>query len=129
MVNVYSPEKLWTNKYKNATSSLFCSHVYYMSCSAHIMLILEPNDHSFSSFSVISINQVNVNNNNFTWALISRRSVNRAGTRLFCRGIDINVSTCTTTFDEEKMEYLSNDTKINYFPGSLFEFRRNGTNC
>lgn len=44
------------------------------------------------SISVISINQVNVNNSTFTWALISRRSVFRAGTRFFRRGIDKNVS-------------------------------------
>uniref|UniRef100_A0A1B0D0G2 Phosphatidylinositol-3-phosphatase SAC1 n=1 Tax=Phlebotomus papatasi TaxID=29031 RepID=A0A1B0D0G2_PHLPP len=35
----------------------------------------------------VSINQVNVNGNSFTWTLITRRSVHRAGTRLFCRGI------------------------------------------
>lgn len=40
----------------------------------------------------VSINQVNVNGNNFSWILISRRSIQRAGTRLFCRGIDQNVS-------------------------------------
>lgn len=42
--------------------------------------------------SVISINQVNVNSHQFSWILISRRSVQRAGTRLFSRGIDENVS-------------------------------------
>lgn len=45
--------------------------------------------------TVISINQVNVNNSTFTWALISRRSVQRAGTRFFARGIDKNVSSLT----------------------------------
>lgn len=43
-------------------------------------------------FAVISINQVNVNNSTFMWALISRRSVHRAGARLSCRGIDKDVS-------------------------------------
>lgn len=47
---------------------------------------------NFIYFPVISINQVNVNNSTFTWALISRRSVNRAGTRFFRRGIDKDVS-------------------------------------
>lgn len=42
-------------------------------------------------FPVISINQVNLGST-FTWALISRRSVQRAGTRLYCRGIDKTVS-------------------------------------
>lgn len=41
--------------------------------------------------AVVSINQVNVNNSTFMWALISRRSIYRAGTRFFCRGIDNNV--------------------------------------
>ncbi|XP_062552264.1 phosphatidylinositol-3-phosphatase SAC1 [Armigeres subalbatus] len=36
----------------------------------------------------VSINDVLVNNHSFQWILISRRSVHRAGTRLFCRGID-----------------------------------------
>ncbi|KAI4468153.1 phosphatidylinositide phosphatase sac1 [Holotrichia oblita] len=36
----------------------------------------------------ISINQCMINGYNFTWALISRRSALRAGTRLFKRGID-----------------------------------------
>lgn len=59
---------LFNQKYRNVDDNLICS-----------------------LFAVISINQVNVNNNNFTWALISRRSVNRAGTRLFCRGINAKV--------------------------------------
>ncbi|XP_055604913.1 phosphatidylinositol-3-phosphatase SAC1 [Uranotaenia lowii] len=36
----------------------------------------------------VSVNDVSVNGHNFQWMLISRRSVFRAGTRLFCRGID-----------------------------------------
>lgn len=47
---------------------------------------------SFVSLTVISINQANVNNSTFTWALISRRSIERAGTRFFRRGIDKDVS-------------------------------------
>lgn len=46
----------------------------------------------FILIAVISINQVNVNNSTFTWALISRRSIYRAGTRFFRRGIDKDVS-------------------------------------
>lgn len=41
---------------------------------------------------VVSINTVRVNNHSFTWALISRRMVHRAGTRFFSRGIDKDVS-------------------------------------
>lgn len=43
--------------------------------------------------AVVSINQVNLNNSSFAWILISRRSVHRAGTRFFRRGIDKNVIT------------------------------------
>jgi phosphatidylinositol 4-phosphatase len=35
-----------------------------------------------------------VNGHQFTWSIISRRSIQRAGTRLFYRGIDQHVSTC-----------------------------------
>lgn len=44
------------------------------------------------SLSVVSINQLTINNHPFTLILVSRRSVQRAGTRLFSRGIDRNVS-------------------------------------
>ncbi|XP_017060093.1 phosphatidylinositol-3-phosphatase SAC1 isoform X1 [Drosophila ficusphila] len=36
----------------------------------------------------VSINQVQINGQTFFWSIITRRSVQRAGTRLFCRGID-----------------------------------------
>lgn len=51
----------------------------------------------------VSVNQVNVNGNNFSWILISRRSIQRAGTRLFCRGIDQNVSILISTI---KIQFL-----------------------
>ena len=41
---------------------------------------------------VVSINEVSINGQLFSWILISRRSIKRAGTRLFCRGIDSSVS-------------------------------------
>ncbi|XP_053618131.1 phosphatidylinositol-3-phosphatase SAC1 [Plodia interpunctella] len=36
----------------------------------------------------VSINNVTVNGHQLTWALVSRRSVQRAGTRFFMRGVD-----------------------------------------
>ncbi|XP_033158809.1 phosphatidylinositide phosphatase SAC1 isoform X1 [Drosophila mauritiana] len=36
----------------------------------------------------VSINQVQINGQTFFWSIITRRSVQRAGTRLFCRGSD-----------------------------------------
>ncbi|KAL5277196.1 SACM1L family protein [Megaselia abdita] len=38
----------------------------------------------------VSINQASINNSSFNWIIVTRRSVERAGTRLFCRGIDDN---------------------------------------
>ncbi|KAK9890979.1 hypothetical protein WA026_013317 [Henosepilachna vigintioctopunctata] len=39
----------------------------------------------------VSINQCRINSQDFTWAIISRRSVNRAGTRLFRREMIVPV--------------------------------------
>ncbi|KAH8378820.1 hypothetical protein KR009_001636 [Drosophila setifemur] len=36
----------------------------------------------------VSINQVQINGQTFFWSIVTRRSVQRAGTRLFCRGIN-----------------------------------------
>lgn len=41
----------------------------------------------------VAVNNVTVNGYNFSWILVSRRSVQRAGTRLFRRGIDRYVCT------------------------------------
>ncbi|KAH9642854.1 hypothetical protein HF086_011901, partial [Spodoptera exigua] len=38
--------------------------------------------------AVVSINNVTVNGHALTWSLVSRRSVDRAGTRFFMRGVD-----------------------------------------
>lgn len=61
----------------------------------------------------VSINQVNVNGNNFSWILISRRSIQRAGTRLFCRGIDQNVSIPENLISG--LEYSSTKSTNNFF--------------
>lgn len=57
---------------------------------------------------VVSINQVNVNNNTFSWILISRRSVQRAGTRLFSRGIDTN-GFCSNFVETEQIVEFAGD--------------------
>jgi phosphatidylinositol 4-phosphatase len=44
------------------------------------------------SILVVAISDINVNEHQFGWSIISRRSIQRAGTRLFYRGIDQNVS-------------------------------------
>lgn len=68
-------------------SMLFsCNPIIYCCIQMHVPF------QQIHFFAVISINQVNVNNSTFMWALISRRSVYRAGARLSCRGIDKDVS-------------------------------------
>lgn len=54
---------------------------------------------------VISINQVVINGNQFVWTLITRRSTQRAGTRLFCRGIDQNGHVANFVETEQIVEY------------------------
>jgi hypothetical protein len=68
---------------------------------------------NIKSLSVISINKVTINGHTFSWILISRRSTRRAGTRLFCRGIDVigNVANFVETeqiveFNEEKISFV-----------------------
>ncbi|CAD7090352.1 unnamed protein product [Hermetia illucens] len=53
----------------------------------------------------VSINQANVNGYSFVWTIISRRSVNRAGTRLFSRGIDDNGNCANYVETEQIVEY------------------------
>ncbi|XP_031625272.1 phosphatidylinositide phosphatase SAC1 [Contarinia nasturtii] len=67
----------------------------------------------------ISINQVNVNNSTFTWALISRRSVYRAGTRFFRRGIDKNGDCANFVETEQIVTYLNDKVSFVQIRGSI----------
>ncbi|XP_055709500.1 phosphatidylinositol-3-phosphatase SAC1 [Phlebotomus papatasi] len=67
----------------------------------------------------VSINQVNVNGNSFTWTLITRRSVHRAGTRLFCRGIDQNGNCANYVETEQIVEYLGDKVSFVQTRGSI----------
>ncbi|CAH0597161.1 unnamed protein product [Chrysodeixis includens] len=57
-------------------------------------LLRDYSDQMFSTFTLpviqgfVSINSVVVNGHQLTWSLVSRRSVDRAGTRFFMRGVD-----------------------------------------
>lgn len=53
----------------------------------------------------VSIHQVNVNGHYFSWTLISRRSTERAGTRLFSRGIDHTGNVSNYVETEQLIEY------------------------
>lgn len=50
----------------------------------------------------VSVHALNVNGQPFTWALVSRRSVQRAGTRLFMRGID-ELGRCANFVETEQI--------------------------
>lgn len=62
-----------------------------MFCVVFQLTLIESNSIEKYSHAVVSINQLTINSNQFTLILVSRRSVQRAGTRLFSRGIDRNV--------------------------------------
>uniref|UniRef100_A0A2A4JDW7 Phosphatidylinositol-3-phosphatase SAC1 n=1 Tax=Heliothis virescens TaxID=7102 RepID=A0A2A4JDW7_HELVI len=57
-------------------------------------LLRDFSHHQYSRFTLpliqgfVSINKVTVNGHQLTWSLVSRRCVDRAGTRFFMRGVD-----------------------------------------
>lgn len=53
----------------------------------------------------VSINQVQVNGQTFFWSIISRRSIHRAGTRFFARGIDETGNVANYVETEQIVEY------------------------
>lgn len=68
---------------------------------------------------VISINQVSINGNVFSWILISRRSTRRAGTRLFCRGIDSQGNVSNFVETEQIVEYNGEKVSFVQIRGSI----------
>lgn len=67
----------------------------------------------------LSINQISVNGCNFTWAMISRRSVYRAGTRLFRRGIDKAGNVANFVETEQIVEYQGDRGSFVQIRGSV----------
>lgn len=67
----------------------------------------------------ISINQCMINNYNFTWALISRRSIYRAGTRLFRRGLDKDGNVANFVETEQIVEYQADRSSFVQIRGSI----------
>lgn len=53
----------------------------------------------------IAINQCVVNGHSFSWSIVSRRSVFRAGTRLFTRGVDRDGNVANFVETEQIVEY------------------------
>ncbi|CRL04071.1 CLUMA_CG017184, isoform A [Clunio marinus] len=67
----------------------------------------------------ISINQVSINGHYFSWILISRRSTKRAGTRLFCRGIDNQGNVSNFVETEQIIEYNGEKVSFVQIRGSI----------
>lgn len=53
----------------------------------------------------MSINNVNIAGESFFWSLVTRRSTQRAGTRLFCRGVDEHGYVANFVETEQIVEY------------------------
>ncbi|KAL7028765.1 hypothetical protein ACKWTF_005985 [Chironomus riparius] len=67
----------------------------------------------------ISINDVSINGHIFSWILISRRSTRRAGTRLFCRGIDNDGNVSNFVETEQIVEYNGEKVSFVQIRGSI----------
>uniref|UniRef100_A0A6M2DXH7 Phosphatidylinositol-3-phosphatase SAC1 n=1 Tax=Xenopsylla cheopis TaxID=163159 RepID=A0A6M2DXH7_XENCH len=67
----------------------------------------------------ICINQVRVNGHSITWSLISRRCIYRAGTRLFCRGIDEQGAVANFVETEQIMEFAGDRSSFVQTRGSI----------
>lgn len=67
----------------------------------------------------ISINQCVINGHNFTWAIISRRSVSRAGTRLFRRGVDRDGNVANFVETEQIVEFQGDRASFVQVRGSI----------
>lgn len=66
-----------------------------------------------------SINQCTINGNDLTWSVISRRSLNRAGTRLNRRGIDIDGNVANFVETEQIVEYQGDRASFVQIRGSI----------
>ncbi|XP_063975087.1 phosphatidylinositol-3-phosphatase SAC1 [Diachasmimorpha longicaudata] len=67
----------------------------------------------------ISLNTVVVNGISFNWGIISRRSVHRAGTRLFSRGIDTNGNVSNYVETEQIIEVNGDRSSFVQIRGSI----------
>lgn len=67
----------------------------------------------------LSINLCLINGCYFTWAIISRRSISRAGTRLFRRGIDRDGNVANFVETEQIVEYQGDRASFVQIRGSI----------
>lgn len=114
--------------------NLFHSNIFWSIPTFNVFLLITS--------TVVEIQQCFINENNFTFALISRRSVLRAGTRYNSRGVDSqgnvsnNVETEQIIVTEETKNILSylqtrgsmplfwrQDVNVKYVPKLVLESR------
>ncbi|XP_015043580.2 phosphatidylinositide phosphatase SAC1 isoform X1 [Drosophila pseudoobscura] len=67
----------------------------------------------------VSVNQVQINGQTFFWSIVTRRSVQRAGTRLFCRGIDDEGHVANFVETEQIVEFNGQHTSFVQTRGSM----------
>ncbi|XP_044746313.1 phosphatidylinositol-3-phosphatase SAC1-A [Coccinella septempunctata] len=67
----------------------------------------------------ISINQCRINGLDFTWALISRRGIYRAGTRLFRRGVDRDGNVANFVETEQIIDFRNDRASFVQIRGSI----------
>lgn len=67
----------------------------------------------------IAINQMTVNGHSFSWSVISRRSIYRAGTRLFRRGLDKSGNVANFVETELIVEYQGDRASFVQIRGSI----------
>lgn len=68
---------------------------------------------------VVSLNTVIVNGQPINWGIISRRSIHRAGTRLFCRGVDGNGYVANYVETEQILEVRGSKSSFVQTRGSI----------
>lgn len=67
----------------------------------------------------ISINECNINRQNFVWAIVSRRSTHRAGTRLHRRGVDRFGNVANFVETEQIVEFNGDRASFVQLRGSI----------
>lgn len=67
----------------------------------------------------VSINQCSINGHNFAWTIISRRGVNRAGTRYFRRGVDKEGNVANFVETEQIVDYQNDRASFVQIRGSI----------
>ncbi|KAH8415487.1 hypothetical protein KR222_000935 [Zaprionus bogoriensis] len=67
----------------------------------------------------VSINQVQINGQTFFWSIVTRRSVERAGTRLFCRGSNELGQVANFVETEQIVEFNGQSTSFVQTRGSM----------